>query len=200
LLDAWADLLDAGDHDGVLRLLEAATKDTPGLPPLADVWAAAATADDDTAARRAYETAAAAEAASRRTALVDGQGRAYATGRRKEATARVWVRKGGGSVRVNGVPLDAFFASLSRRADVLSPFVVTDTLGGFDVRATVTGGGTTGQAQAVRHGVARALQLYDPSFRPPLKAAGLLTRDPRAVERKKPGRAKARKAFQWVKR
>lgn len=200
LLDAWGALLDAGDHDGVLRLLEARTAGAPGLPPLGEVWASAASADGDAAARRAYEAAAAAEVAARRTRLVDGQGRAYGTGRRKAAVARVWVRAGSGAARVNGAPLDAAFPALARRADVLSPLAVTGTLGAFDVRATVVGGGPTGQAQAVRHGLARALQLFDPAHRPALKAAGLLTRDPRAVERKKPGRAKARKAFQWVKR
>ena len=200
LLDDWEDLMAAGDLDGVLRLLEARTAGVEGLPPLADVLASPPGEADERALRRALEAAQQAEAASRRVRLVDGQGRAYATGRRKAAVARVWVRPGSGKVWVNGGPLDALFASVARRGDVLSPFAVTATLGKFDVRATVCGGGSTGQAQAVRHGLARALQAWDPALRPPLKAAGLLTRDPRVVERKKPGKAKARKSFQWVKR
>jgi len=216
-LDEWGRLLDEGDAAGVLKLLEERTAAAPGLPPLDEVWASATAADDERAARRAHETAAQLEQASRRLRLVDAQGRSYATGRRKEAVARVWLRpaaasapapasEGGavaaGRVWINGAPLDAAFPSAptSRAADVLAPFVVTRTVGDFDVRATVAGGGPTGQAQAVRLGVARALQLWAPEARPALKAAGLLTRDSRSVERKKPGRAKARKAFQWVKR
>ena len=218
-------------------------------------------------------------------------------GKRKTSIARTWVKEGAGAIVVNGRPMTAYFPPLPRRADVLSPFIVTDTLGGFDVYATVRGGGLTGshfgwfkchidrctilpppfaaasagstwemkrrvpslcgnawkvnrsscktpgqssavrhriahalqpadskyampkchkcaspdvaaplsekpagQAQAVRHGIARALQLFEPGHRPALKAAGLLSRDSRIVERKKPGLAKARKAFQWVKR
>ena len=205
-LDEWGRLLDEGDSEGVLRLLEERTAAAPGLPPLEEVWASATAADDERAARRAHEAAAQLEQASRRLRLVDAQGRSYATGRRKEAVARVWLRpaaaEAAGRVWVNGAPLDAAFPSAptSRAADVLAPFVVTRTVGAFDVRATVSGGGPTGQAQAVRHGIARALQLWAPEARPALKAAGLLTRDSRSVERKKPGRAKARKAFQWVKR
>lgn len=89
---------------------------------------------------------------------------------------------------------------MERRSDVLAPLAVTNTLGVFNVRATVKGGGNTGQAQAVRHGISKALQLYNPNLRSPLKAEGFITRDSRIVERKKPGRAKARKSFQWVKR
>lgn len=219
-LDEWGRLLDEGDSEGVLKLLEERTAAVPGLPPLEEVWASATAADDERAARRAHEAAAQLEVASRRLRLVDAQGRSYATGRRKEAVARVWLRPaaaaaaaansggegsvcvGVGRVWINGAPLDAAFPSApaSRAADVLAPFVVTRTVGDFDVRATVAGGGPTGQAQAVRHGIARALQLWAPEARPALKAAGLLTRDSRSVERKKPGRAKARKAFQWVKR
>ena len=200
LLDDWEDLMAAGDLDGVLRLLEARTAGVEGLPPLADALAAPTGEADERALRRALEAAQQAEAAARRVRLVDAQGRAYGTGRRKAAVARVWVRPGTGKVWVNGVPLDAAFSAVARRADVLAPFAVTASLGTFDVRATVAGGGATGQAQAVRHGLARALQAWDPALRPPLKAAGLLTRDARVVERKKPGKAKARKSFQWVKR
>ena len=109
------------------------------------------------------------------------------------------LQTGPGRVLVNHKPLNEY-CSLMRRAEVLSPFAVLDLLGGFDMYATVKGGGVTGQAQALRHGVAKALQASEPEWRWPLKAEGLMTRDPRVVERKKAGRAKARKAFQWVKR
>ena len=101
---------------------------------------------------------------------------------------------------INKRPYDDYFPSLPRRNDLMAPFLVTDTLGSFDVMAAVEGGGATGQAQALRHGIARALQHWDPEMRGPLKAAGLLTRDARIVERKKPGKKKARKSFAWVKR
>lgn len=101
---------------------------------------------------------------------------------------------------INGRSLNEYFPLFERRADVLDPLCTTNTLGLFDVRATVKGGGTTGQAQALRHGISKALQLFEPELRPALKAEGLLTRDSRIVERKKPGKAKARKSFQWVKR
>ena len=181
-------------------MLEARTAHEEGLPPLADVLSGDAFPPDPAALRSTHERALQEEDARRRVRLVDAQGRAYATGRRKEAVARVWLRAGSGRAAVNGLPLDAALPSIARRADALAPFAVTGTLGKFDVRATVAGGGTTGQAQALRHGVAKALQLWDPAHRPALKAAGLLTRDARVVERKKPGKAKARKSFQWVKR
>lgn len=109
------------------------------------------------------------------------------------------LQTGPGRVLVNHKPLSEY-CSFMRRAEVLSPFAVLDQLGTFDMYATVKGGGVTGQAQALRHGVAKALQAFEPEWRWPLKAEGLMTRDPRVVERKKAGRAKARKAFQWVKR
>ena len=121
-------------------------------------------------------------------------------GKRKTSIARVWLKPGSGSILVNGKGFDYTFPTIERRQDVLSAFAITGTYGMYDVRATVRGGGVTGQAQALRHGISKALQLYDPTLRPPLKTAGYLTRDARVVERKKPGRAKARKSFQWVKR
>ncbi|KAG6614930.1 30S ribosomal protein S9 [Phytophthora cinnamomi] len=139
-----------------------------------------------------------------RTRKLDEKGRAYGTGRRKTSTARVWVKPAPqpftGRIKVNKKDLVDYFVRDTHREDVLKPFSVVEQIGGFDVYCTVKGGGMTGQAGAVRHGIARALQNFDPEMRPALKKAGLLTRDPRMVERKKAGQAKARKKFQWVKR
>ena len=135
-----------------------------------------------------------------REAARDDLGRAYATGRRKSSSARVWVFPGDGRVRVNGRNMVEYFKRATHVDEVIKPFLATKTACAFDVRATVAGGGLSGQAGAIRLGGARALQVYDPNHRPALKAAGLLTRDARVVERKKPGRKKARKAFQGVKR
>lgn len=135
---------------------------------------------------------------------VDEFGRAYGTGRRKTSTARVWVKKSetpfGGQISINKKTLADYFVRDTYREDVLKPFSVVNEMGNFDVYCTVKGGGLTGQAGAIRHGISRALQLFDPEYRPALKKAGYLTRDPRMVERKKPGQPKARKKFQWVKR
>ncbi|SFE07270.1 30S ribosomal protein S9 [Roseivivax sediminis] len=130
----------------------------------------------------------------------DEFGRSYATGRRKDATARVWIKPGSGKVTVNGKPLNEYFARPVLQMILNQAFTVAGVEGEFDVMATVKGGGLSGQAGAVKHGVAQALQLYDPSLRPALKAAGFLTRDSRTVERKKYGRAKARRSFQFSKR
>ena len=135
-----------------------------------------------------------------RVPIRDSAGRSYGTGKRKTAVARVWLTPGRGEHKVNGKPYDEYFPSPSTRGEMVAPFFVSDTLGLFTATATVRGGGVSGQAQAVRHGISVALQNYDPVFRPALKAAGFLTRDPRVVERKKPGKAKARKSFAWVKR
>mmetsp|Transcript_9843 Transcript_9843/g.41866 ORF Transcript_9843/g.41866 Transcript_9843/m.41866 type:complete len:302 (-) Transcript_9843:118-1023(-) len=135
-----------------------------------------------------------------RVSVRDRFGRSGATGKRKTAVARVTLWPGVGDVTCNSKPLDESFPDIDHRGWMIKPFLVTNTMGLFDVRAIVRGGGKSGQAQAVRHGIAKALQLYEPAFRPALKKAGMLTRDPRVVERKKPGRKKARKAFQWVKR
>ena len=125
----------------------------------------------------------------------------YGTGRRKSSVARVHLFPNGtGSITVNGRPLDDYFGLETLKLIVRQPFAATDTMGKFDVEATVTGGGLSGQAGAVKHGVSKALQLYDPSLRSALKAAGFLTRDSRVVERKKFGRAKARRSFQFSKR
>ena len=130
----------------------------------------------------------------------DEFGRSYATGKRKDAVARVWIKPGSGKVTVNGKEQNVYFARPVLQMILAQPFTVSGTEGQFDVVATVKGGGLSGQAGAVKHGISKALQLYDPSLRAALKAAGFLTRDSRVVERKKYGKAKARKSFQFSKR
>ncbi len=130
----------------------------------------------------------------------DELGRSYATGKRKDAIARVWIKPGSGKVTVNGKDMPVYFARPVLQMILRQPFQVAGVVDQFDVVATVKGGGLSGQAGAVKHGVSKALQLYDPSLRPALKAAGFLTRDSRVVERKKYGKAKARKSFQFSKR
>ncbi len=131
---------------------------------------------------------------------IDAQGRSYATGRRKDAVARVWLKPGTGRIIVNGRDQTAYFARPTLRLVINQPFTVADRAEQFDVIATVKGGGLSGQAGAVKHGIAQALTKYEPALRPVVKAAGFLTRDSRTVERKKYGRAKARRSFQFSKR
>jgi len=131
---------------------------------------------------------------------LDKQGRAYATGRRKDATARVWLKPGKGQIIVNGKDQEAYFARPTLRLIIDQPFAITDRQGQYDVVATVKGGGLSGQAGAVKHGISQALAKYEPALRSTVKAAGFLTRDSRVVERKKYGRAKARRSFQFSKR
>ena len=131
---------------------------------------------------------------------VDAQGRAYATGRRKDAVARVWLKPGSGKIVVNGREQEVYFARPSLRLVINQPFQVADREGQYDVVATVKGGGLSGQAGAVKHGISQALSKFEPELRSTVKAAGFLTRDPRVVERKKYGRAKARRSFQFSKR
>ena len=126
--------------------------------------------------------------------------RSYATGKRKDAVARVWVKRGSGKVVVNGKPMNEYFARPVLQMILSQPFRVAGVEGEFDVMATVKGGGLSGQAGAVKHGVSKALTLFEPSLRPALKAAGFLTRDSRVVERKKYGKRKARRSFQFSKR
>ena len=130
----------------------------------------------------------------------DAQGRAYATGRRKNAIARVWVKPGKGEILINDKKAAQYFARPVLRMLITQPFLVADRYNQFDVYCTVTGGGLSGQAGAVRHGISRALTYYEPDLRPILNVAGFLTRDSRVVERKKYGRAKARRSFQFSKR
>ena len=131
---------------------------------------------------------------------IDTLGRSYATGRRKESTARVWVKRGTGKISINGKEMINYFARPVLQMQLNFVFDVTERKDQFDVIATVKGGGLSGQAGAVRHGLSRALSLFEPDLRKPLKSAGMLTRDSRVVERKKYGKAKARKSFQFSKR
>jgi small subunit ribosomal protein S9 len=130
----------------------------------------------------------------------DALGRSYATGKRKDAVARVWVKPGNGKVVVNGKEMAVYFARPVLQMVIGQPFKVANVAGQFDVMCTVAGGGLSGQAGAVKHGISKALTLYDPELRLALKAAGFLTRDARVVERKKYGKRKARRSFQFSKR
>ncbi len=131
---------------------------------------------------------------------LDKYGRAYATGRRKDAVARVWLKPGSGKIEVNGRDQSVYFARPTLRLVINQPFGLTERAGQYDVVATVKGGGLSGQAGAVLHGIAQALSRYEPALRTTVKRAGFLTRDSRVVERKKYGRAKARRSFQFSKR
>ncbi|MGN5374357.1 30S ribosomal protein S9 [Sphingomonas hankookensis] len=131
---------------------------------------------------------------------IDQYGRAYATGRRKDAVARVWIKPGSGKITINGRDQEVYFARPTLRLVINQPFGVADRNGQYDVICTVKGGGLSGQAGAVKHGISQALTRYEPILRAPVKAAGFLTRDSRAVERKKYGKAKARRSFQFSKR
>jgi small subunit ribosomal protein S9 len=130
----------------------------------------------------------------------DKSGRAYGTGRRKDAVARVWVKPGKGDIIINGRAASVYFARPVLRMIINQPFVTLDRVGAFDVICTVAGGGLSGQAGAVRHGLSRALDNFNPDFHKALRAGGFLTRDSRVVERKKYGKAKARRSFQFSKR
>ena len=138
--------------------------------------------------------------AAPREPVRDDLGRSYATGKRKDAVARVWIKPGSGKVIVNGKPINTYFARTVLQMILRQPFTVAGVEDQFDVHATVKGGGLSGQAGAVKHGISKALQIYDPTLRGALKAAGFLTRDSRVVERKKFGKRKARRSFQFSKR
>ena len=131
---------------------------------------------------------------------IDKQGRAYATGKRKNAVARVWIKPGAGHVVINTRPVETYFARPVLRMLIQQPLVAANRQTQYDVVCTVSGGGLSGQAGAVRHGISKALTLYEPELRSALKRGGFLTRDSRVVERKKYGRAKARRSFQFSKR
>lgn len=135
-----------------------------------------------------------------RESKVDAQGRAYGTGRRKESVARVWLKRGKGKIMVNGKPQEQYFGRQTHLLVLNQPFLVANRVGEFDVVCTVAGGGLSGQAGAIRHGITRALDQFEPALRPALKKAGFITRDPRQVERKKVGKHKARRSKQWAKR
>ena len=145
-------------------------------------------------------TSAMVEVAAPREPVRDALGRTYATGKRKDAVARVWIKPGSGKVVINGKDQDLYFARPVLQLILRQPMQIAGVEGEFDVFATVKGGGLTGQAGAVKHGISKALQLYEPSLRGALKAAGFLTRDSRVVERKKFGKRKARASFQFSKR
>jgi small subunit ribosomal protein S9 len=181
--------------------------DKKSLSDLADLTKepAAAPAPEATEAEAeapAVETAAPppVEAAPLREQQLDKHGRAYATGRRKDAIARVWLKPGSGKIVINGREQEVYFARPTLRLVINQPFGIADREGQYDVVATVVGGGLSGQAGAVKHGIAQALTRYEPALRTLVKQAGFLTRDPRVVERKKYGRAKARRSFQFSKR
>jgi small subunit ribosomal protein S9 len=131
---------------------------------------------------------------------LDAQGRAYATGKRKDAVARVWISRGAGKITINGKDFTAYFARPVLQMVVQQPILAATRNGQYDVNVTVAGGGLSGQAGAVRHGISKALTYYEPELRGVLKKGGFLTRDSRTVERKKYGRAKARRSFQFSKR
>ena len=131
---------------------------------------------------------------------IDAQGRAYATGKRKDAVARVWIKPGPGHITVNQRPVVVYFARPVLRIILQQPLQVANRVDQYDIVVSVAGGGLSGQAGAVRHGLSKALTYYEPDLRPPLKREGFLTRDPRVVERKKYGKKKARRSFQFSKR
>ena len=131
---------------------------------------------------------------------LDNKERSYATGKRKNSIARVWLKKGEGNISINGKSLKDYFSRPVLQMIVNQPLEVIQSIGGYDIMATVKGGGLSGQAGALRHGISKALSIYDTGYRPTLKKVGFLTRDSRVVERKKPGLAKARRSFQFSKR
>jgi small subunit ribosomal protein S9 len=132
--------------------------------------------------------------------ILDNKERAYATGKRKNSIARVWIKKGNGEIKINGKALDKYFSRPVLQMIVNQPLDVVKADNSYEIMASVKGGGLSGQAGAIRHGISKALSLYDHSNRPPLKKVGFLTRDPRVVERKKAGLAKARRSYQFSKR
>ena len=135
-----------------------------------------------------------------REPIIDKHGRSYATGKRKNAIARVWIKPGPGKITVNGRDMETYFARPVLQMMIAQPFDTAERNESYDVTCTVTGGGLSGQAGAVRHGISKALTYYEPDLRPVLKKGGFLTRDPRVVERKKYGKAKARRSYQFSKR
>ncbi|KAF3949358.1 hypothetical protein CMV_024761 [Castanea mollissima] len=200
---AFGDLIAAsGITDEMLDSL-IALKDLEGiegLPPLSEIEEMRYEKNTRKSSRAEIERQKQEEVAKARVRQVDEKGRAYGTGRRKCSIARVFLQPGDGKFVVNDKEFDVYFPMLDHRAALLRPFSETKTLGLWDVNCTVKGGGVSGQVGAIRLGISRALQNWEPDLRPALRDAGFLTRDSRVVERKKPGKAKARKSFQWVKR
>ncbi|KAC9638026.1 hypothetical protein E3N88_45486 [Mikania micrantha] len=200
---AFGDLISAsGITDEMLDSLMALKDldEVPGLPPLSVIEDMRYEKNTRKSARAEIERQKQEEIAKSRVRQVDSQGRAYGTGKRKCSIARVWIEPGEGKFVINDKQFDVYFPMLDQRAALLRPLSETKTLGLLDINCTVKGGGISGQIGAIRLGMSRALQNWAPDqFRPPLKEAGFLTRDSRIVERKKPGKAKARKSYQWVK-
>ena len=195
------------DKKKSLSDLGALTSETPEVPAEAtatDTTVADAPAADAAPSAEADEAPAAPvniqPEAPLREQQLDKFGRAYATGRRKDAVARVWLKPGSGKIIVNGRDQEVYFARPTLRLVINQPFGITDRVGQYDIVASVKGGGLSGQAGAVLHGIAQSLTRYEPVLRTTVKRAGFLTRDSRAVERKKYGKAKARKSFQFSKR
>lgn len=149
---------------------------------------------------KAATTAATEEPKTTRKAIKDKKGRTYATGKRKDAVARVWIMPGKGNITINDKSIDEYFARPVLKMVINQPFAITNRENEFDVICTVKGGGLSGQAGAIKHGISKALNDYEPELRPTLKSAGFLTRDDRVVERKKYGKAKARRSYQFSKR
>ena len=189
------------DKKKTLSDLGALTSETPEVPaPAAETSEAPAAEAGETATVEAPAPVVVQAEAPLREQQLDKYGRAYATGRRKDAVARVWLKPGTGKIEVNGRDQTVYFARPTLRLVINQPFDVTDRVGQYDIVATVKGGGLSGQAGAVKHGIAQALSRYEPALRTAVKREGFLTRDPRVVERKKYGRAKARRSFQFSKR
>ncbi len=192
------------DNRQSLADLAALTGATPPPAPEAPAAAAPAAEADHSDAPAADEAPVSTQGPQIQAILreqeLDKFGRAYATGRRKDAVARVWLKPGSGKITVNERDQEIYFARPTLRLVINQPFGITDRAGQFDVIATVKGGGLSGQAGAVLHGIAQALSRYEPALRTTVKRAGFLTRDSRVVERKKYGKAKARKSFQFSKR
>ena len=185
------------DENSVTAAMDAPSRQQTGsLADLKDMVEGAAAGGDDSALPLASNG----EPAISAEPKIDSNGRAYATGKRKNAIARVWIKPGAGRIMVNGREFETYFARPVLRMIINQPFETAQRKDQYDVMCTVVGGGLSGQAGAVRHGISRALLNYEPELRGVLKAGGFLTRDARVVERKKYGKAKARRSFQFSKR
>ena len=179
---------------------KAAEADTPETTEASDTGAGSAKEKNTAAVAGSAEQAPTAHNIAAVEPKIDEHGRSYATGKRKDAVARVWIKPGSGKIEVNGRDVETYFARPVLRMILAQPFEAAERKNQYDVKCTVKGGGLSGQAGAVRHGISKALTLYEPSLRPALKSGGFLTRDSRVVERKKYGRRKARRSFQFSKR
>lgn len=183
-------MADDSNSVGDLKDLKKLTEARDEVPPAPVVDAAV----------EAEEVIAETDVAAQPEPKIDNLGRSYATGKRKDAIARVWLKRGSGKITVNGRELETYFARPTLRMILNQPFVVAERVGQYDVVCTAKGGGLSGQAGAVRHGISKALTYYEPDLRSVLKSGGFLTRDSRVVERKKYGKRKARRSFQFSKR